>query len=149
MKTSKNRLPMLAAAFATLLCAVMAPVLADKPTELSFPPAVFVDFDPCTGEFHEITIFFDVFLHEGHKNNFVGRAVRTGFTDSGYELFAGNEIQVDNGNVFISKFKDMWRNDDGRMFVASGRFIFNINQEEVKVDSFVFRCIGGETIFPS
>jgi hypothetical protein len=75
--------------------------------------------------------------------------VRTGFTDSGYELFAGNEIQVDNGNVFISKFKDMWRNDDGRMFEASGRFIFNINQEEVKVDSFVFGCIGGETIFPS
>lgn len=148
MKTNSKRFPVLAAALAALLATMLPRALADKPTEISFPPDVFIDFDPCTGGLHEITIFFDVFLHEGHKNNFVGRAVRTGFTDSGYELFTGHEIVVDNGNVFVAKFKDMWRTDDGRMFEASGRFTYNIIQDEVKVDKFVFRCIGGETILP-
>ena len=93
-----------------LLLTMGAPAMADRPTEIPFGPDVFFDVDPCTGEEHEITIFFDTFVHLGHPNNSVDRAIRTGFTDSDYELFAGNDMILENNNVFRIKFKDMWRN---------------------------------------
>ena len=63
-------------------------------------------------------------------------------------MFSGNEIFLINKNVVISKFKDMWRNDDGRMFEVSGQFILNFRQNEVKFEGGTFRCIGGETVLP-
>jgi hypothetical protein len=125
---------------------MVAPAMADKPAEIPFGPDVFLDVDPCTGVEHEITIFFDTFVHLGHPNNSVDRAIRTGWTDSGYELFAGNDIILENNNVFMSKFKDMWRHDDGRMFRARGVFVLNFNTGEVQVDNFSLTCVGGETI---
>jgi hypothetical protein len=123
-------------------------VLADKPILVTPDPDVFIDVDPCTGELHEFTIYVDAYEHAGHKNNFVVRIVMTGFTDSGYEMFAGGENVGWNKGVFGGRFKDMWRHDDGRMFEVSGLFVFNGNQLEVKVDKSTLRCIGGETILP-
>ncbi len=138
---------MLAVAFTALLIGAMGPAIADKPTKFTFPPNVFDDVDPCTGETHEVSVFVDVFFHSGHKG-IIGRAVITGYTDSGYELFAGNEIRLDSGNVIVLRGKDMWRADDGRMFEATRRFTLNQNQGEVKVQEWSLRCIGGETILP-
>ena len=126
-----------------LLLTMGAPAMADRPTEIPFDPAVFIDVDPCTGDLHEVTIFFDTFVHLGHPNNHVDRGVRTGFTSSGYDLFAGNDMFLDNKNVFRFKFKDMWRHDDGRMFRARGVFVFNIITGEVQVDKFALECVGG------
>ncbi len=81
-----------------LLLTMGAPAMADPPTEIPFGPDVFTDVDPCTGEEQLITIFFDTFVHLGHPNNSVDRAIRTGFTSSGYELFAGNDMFLENNN---------------------------------------------------
>ncbi len=117
--------------------------MADRPTEIPFGPLVFPDFDPCTGDLMVLTIFIDTFVHLGHPNNLVDRGVRTGFTSTGYDLFAGNDIIVINSGVFVNPFKDMWRHDDGRMFRANGVFIFNFNTGEVQVDKFSLECVGG------
>ena len=125
-----------------LLLTMGAAAMADRPTEIPFGPDVFIDVDPCTGDLHEVTIFFDTFVHLGHPNNHVDRAIRTGFTDSGYELFAGNDMFLQNNNVFRFKFKDMWRHDDGRMFRAGGVFVLNFNTGEVHVEKFAVKCVG-------
>ncbi len=144
MKINVSQFSLLSA-LTVLLATMMAPASADEPTEIALPPEVFVDVDPCTGDDHLVTIFLDLFLHE-HNNNVVAHLIRSGFTDSGYDMFAGNEHFVGNGHVIIDGFKDLWRNDDGRMFEAAGRFVLNLNQGEVKVDDLALRCIGGETI---
>ena len=131
------------------LTAGLAPsVLADRPIMVTFDPEVFIDIDPCTGESHEVTIFVDAYEHPGHQNNFVVRIVMTGFTDSGYEMFSGGENVVANNGVFGGRFKNMWRNGDGRMFEVSEVFWFNGNQLDVKVEKGTLRCVGGETILP-
>jgi len=129
-----------------LLLTMGAPAMADKPAEIPLGPFEFEDVDPCTGDLHDITIFIDTFVHLGHPNNLVDRGVRTGFTSSDYELFAGNDIISLNNGVFVNPFKDMWRHDDGRMFRARGVFVFNINTFEVQLDIFSLECVGGETI---
>ena len=126
-----------------LLLTMGAPAMAAPPTEIPLGPNVISAVDPCTGDAHEVTIFFDTFVHFGHPNNFVDRAIRTGFTDSGYELFAGNDMFLENNNVFRFKFKDMWRNDDGRMFRARGVVVINFNTGEVQVEKFAVECVGG------
>lgn len=127
-----------------LLLTMVAPAIADPPTEGSFQ-AVFDDVDPCTGDLHEVTIFIDFFLHE-HPNNFVANEIRTGFTDSGYEMFAGDGNVTITTNIFKQAFKDMWRHDDGRMFLARGVFVLNFDTGEVQADNVALECIGGETI---
>ena len=145
MKTNAKQFSVVVTALTVLLGTMMAPALADEPTQVIVDPAVFSDVDPCTGNDHVITIFFDVFLHEDHNNMFVGYVVRSGFTDSGYEMFAGREHFVNNHHAINSWFRDAWRNDDGRMFEVSARFVMNLNQNKVTVDKFVFRCITGDT----
>ncbi len=141
MKTNMRR-SFLLLVLNALLLTMGAPAMADRPTEISFGPDVFIDVDPCTGDSMEFAIFFDTFVHLGHPNNFVDRAIRTGFTDGGFELFAGNDMILENKNVFRAKFKDMWRHDDGRMFMARGVFVLNFNTGEVQVDNFALECVG-------
>ena len=144
----KIRKFVLLSAITALLTTMTVPSLADKPVNFPpSPPAVFDSLDPCTGEIQSLTIFVDVFLHQ-HKNNFVARVIRTGFTSAGYELFAGNEVQLlnFNGGIFSARFVDMWRNDDGRMFQGRGTFVFDTNTNELRVNRFNEQCIGGDTI---
>ncbi len=93
-------------------------------------------------------LFWDVYQHQGHNNNFVSRVVRTGFTSDGFEAFAGGELFVINNNVAAGHFRDMWRSEDGQMFTSNARYIVNFNQGEIKINVFELRCIGGETILP-
>jgi len=125
-----------------LLLIMVPSAMADEPAEIPFDPIVFDDVDPCTGDLMEVTIFFDIFEHLGHRNNIVGRAVRTGFTNIGHELFAGNDVLLENNNVVMFRFKDMWRHDDGRMFQARGVFVLNFNTGEFHVDNFALGCVG-------
>ena len=130
-----------------MVCGFGSHAFADKPAAFSFS-VTFTDLNPCTGTPHDITIFLDVYEHQEHNNNFVGRVVRTGFTSDGFEMFAGGERFILNNNVVVSSFRDMWRSEDGRMFTANGRFMLNFNQGQVKVDRFELRCIGDDTILP-
>jgi len=134
----------LLSALTVLLATMMAPASADEPVDFPFPPAVFDDSDPCTGEIQTITIFFDVLLHV-HKNNFVARVIRTGFTTAGFEMFNGTQLQTQNSNsnIFKDSFVDMWRRDDGLMFQARGNFVLDLDTFEVKVDNFRLKCLGG------
>ena len=135
----------LLSAITALLATMMAPASADKPIDFPVAPAEFPSVNPCTGQPHEVTIFFDVFLHL-HKDRFLARVVRTGFTSDGYEMFSGTGLQQFNGNTFQDRFVDMWRNVDGQMFQARGNFVVNTNTNEVRVDKFTLRCIGDETV---
>ena len=145
MKTNMRR-SFLLLVLNALLLTMGAAAMADRPTEIPFGPDVFIDVDPCTGDLHEVTIFFDTFVHLGHPNNHVDRAILTGFTDSGYEMFAGSDMFLNNKNVFMNNFNDMWRHDDGRMFRSRGVIVLNFNTGEVHVANFVVKCVGGETI---
>ena len=123
-----------------LVMLLAAPALANPP--LTFTDSVtFVDVNPCTGLDHEITINFEVSIHE-HRNNFVVRVGRSGSTDDGYTMIGGTESFVANNGVERGTFVDQWRNPDGSKFMVHGRFVFNINQLEFQVDGFSLTCIG-------
>lgn len=139
-----RRTLMLAAAAAMLIGLLAAPAAADRPAEFGpFTNGPFPEIDPCTGGDMYVTINFTVFVHEGHKNNFVIRfGERSGSTDTGYVLIGGHENGRDNKNGESGSFKDVWRNPDtGDKMQASGKFRIVGNSPEI--DSFDLRCVGG------
>lgn len=118
-------------------------VSADRPTEDHFS-VTFDDMNPCSGEMHEVTLNFEIFRHEGHKNNNdVVHLRRSGTTSSGFEMIAGNEQQVDSEQGFRAHFMDMWADGDGARFQVSGHININGNTDEVVAEGFKFRCISG------
>ncbi len=139
-------------AVAAALSIHSAASLADRPVPFPYPSSVFIDVDPCTGELQEITINFDVSLHL-HKDNYVAKIKRTGTTDAGYEMIAGNGLQRLHSvsGLFFDRFVDVWRAADGRMFQVTGQILIDINAsppDNVKMVNGKLRCIGGETILP-
>ena len=150
MKIIRNsKLAGLVAAAALSLGAVgliSSPVSADKPVEFS-DSVTFGDFNPCTEEAHDVTLNFDFRLHE-HGENGIVHISRTGSTSDGYVMNHGVETQVFNGNVFRAAFVDNWRSDDGSKFQVRGVFVVQVDEEdpsqdEVRVDKFTIRCLGG------
>jgi len=145
MKTNSRQFSGLAAALTVSLAAMMAPASADEPTAIPFstpPDSMYTN--PCTGEeMIPFEIVGTTYFHFGHKNNFVARSERTGFTDDGYTLFSGHEHFVDNGHAENWFLQDLWRHDDnGSMFEVSFRFVINLNTGEAKVEEpFEFVCI--------
>lgn len=126
---------------ATMLMTLMAaPALADPPIRFT-DSNTFTDFDPCSGLEDEITINFDVSIHE-HRNNFVVHVGRSGHTALGYEMIAGVEAFVGNKGGERGSFVDQWRHPDGSKFMVHGSFAYNANQDEVLVDRFSITCIG-------
>ena len=123
----------------TGLIVTMSPTSADAPIIVT-DERTFDDVNPCTSEVDTISLFFTVYIHD-HKNNFVVHVQRNGITASGYTLLNGQEQFVDNSQVITAHFKDIWLSADGSMFEAAGRFLLNVNQGDVKVDSLALRCI--------
>ena len=125
-----------------MLSAVLAvPASANPPfvfTE-SFDP--FTDPNPCSGAEMTVSIDVVVSIHE-HLNNFVVTVKRSGTTNDGFVMVNGTETFVDNGHVARSTFNDIWRNDAGDRFRASGTFVLNINTGTVQVDTFSLTCLG-------
>ena len=124
-----------------LVMLVAAPALADPPSTFTDSPPPFVDVNPCTGLDHDITLNFEVSIHE-HQNNFVVHVGRTGSTDDGYTMIGGTESFVANSGVERGTFVDQWRHPDGSKFMVHGSFVFNVNQLELQVDRFSLTCIG-------
>ena len=145
--TARNRSLLLLTTITVLMTAPMSSTVADRPIGFEVFPDTFWDIDPCTGQLQEVTLTGYAYLHE-HRNNFVFRVERAGFTNSGYILFSGSLREASNGHSYQFFFNDRWRAEDGRMMQVAGNFVFNLNTSEVKVDKFVFRCISGETILP-
>lgn len=136
-----RRLLVLVAAVAVMVFGLAVPAGADRPTEESFS-VTFPDINPCTESPMEVTINFEISLHEGHRNNFVATVRRTGSVEpDGYTMVSGNETFVANRGGERGHFMDLWRNDDGSAFRAWGVFVFNANQDELKVDRFRLQCI--------
>ena len=123
--------------FATVLA---VPALADAPFTFS-DSSTFEDVNPCSGEVDEITINFEVSIHE-HRNNFVVTVGRSGSTDSGYTMIGGTETYVENRGGVHDAFVDQWRHPDGSKFMVHGIIGYNANQDEVKVEKFGLTCIG-------
>ena len=124
-----------------MLSAVLAvPASANPP--IVFPDSnTFPDVNPCSGANMMVTIDVIVSLHE-HRNNFVVTIKASGTTDDGFVMVNGTETFVDNGNVLRDTFTDIWRNDAGDRFRASGTFVLNINTGTVQVDTFSLTCLG-------
>lgn len=135
---------MLLAAVMVLIGLVAAPAAADKPVQLGPFQEVFVDVDPCTGELMEGTLNLTFFEHPGHNNNFVGRIVYTGSTDSGY-ILKGHETFVPNKNGVRLRFNVMGRNPEtGDKMQRTRTFRMVGNSPEIfSVD---LRCVGAPTI---
>ncbi len=124
-----------------LLTAMLAaPALADSPVRFT-DSVTFGDVNPCSGLDDEITLNFDVAIHE-HRNNFVVTVQRSGSTTSGYTMIAGSETFVANNGGERGRFVDQWRHPDGTKFRVLGSFNYNANKDEVLVDEFSLTCIG-------
>ena len=128
------------AAGACLVGLGTVPAAADAPARFS-DSVTFTAVNPCTGQEHDITLNFEIAEHQ-HRNNFVVHSSRTGETSDGYVMKHGSESFVDNGNVARGAFTDNWRSSDGSKFKAQGVFVFDITNEELRVDRFSLRCIG-------
>lgn len=118
-----------------------APASADRPFEFPDTIGPFPDINPCSGELMFVTIDVAVKLHL-HQNNVVATVKRSGTTSDGFEMFNGTESFQENGHVVRGAFTDMWRNDAGDRFRASGKFVFNANTGTSQVDDFILTCVG-------
>ena len=138
-----------AVALALSLSTLTESTLADEPTVIVNPPVVFTDIDPCTGLEHELTINETYYVHFGHRNNYVERQERSGFTDSGYTMFAGQANLVVNRQMLKLTSKDLWMHEDGRMFEVHPKWLVNLNTGETIIPFSVNpRCISvGRGIF--
>lgn len=113
---------------------------ADAPVRFQ-DSVTFTDVNPCTGLAHDVTLNFDVSIHE-HRNNFVVHVARGGSTSDGYWMINGNDSFIENKGGARGHFMDQWRGPDGAKFRVTGTFLYNANQDEVKVDRFALTCIG-------
>lgn len=50
---------------------------------------------------------------------------------------------VINNGVMSARFNNLWRNDDGQIIRDLGRYMFNKNQGELKVEFLKIECIRG------
>lgn len=116
-----------------------APALADDPFTYT-ESETFEDVNPCTGLVHEVTLQFDVNIHQ-HQNNFVGYAERSGTTSSGYTMH-GRDSFVANHSVERLAQTDVWRHPDGSMFIVQVHYTFDLSSGEVITGGGSFRCIG-------
>jgi hypothetical protein len=112
-------------------------------------PARFEDFivedfvNPCTGEEGlEWTTYFDVSVHEDHKNNWVLHTKRSGFTTDGFVSVNGTENLVTNKNGWNFGFMEMWVDPDtGDRFQIRGKLKLNFNNEEANREAITIRCL--------
>ncbi|MGD8487238.1 MAG: hypothetical protein PVH07_11430 [Chloroflexota bacterium] len=130
--------------FAGVLMAAMLPGVASADKPVTFTDSVsFQDVDPCTGELVNVTLVFDIAIHE-HPNNFVVTVQRSGEIEEGYVFLGGQEHFVANENGEGGTFKDMWRNPEtGAKFSVDGKF--RIRGNAPIVEEFEMRCLGAPT----
>ncbi|NNC79366.1 MAG: hypothetical protein HKN94_04350 [Acidimicrobiales bacterium] len=114
---------------------------ADEP--IRFEDSIDEDYvNPCTGEEGVWTTDFSLSIHEGHKNNFVLHAERSGSTTDGFVSVNGTESQVQNKNGWSFHFMEVWENPEtGDRFQIRGRLKFNFNNDNADNINIVFRCI--------
>lgn len=126
-------------ASAMLVVLMAAPALADKPFTIS-DSETFTDVNPCSGLEHEITRDFTLTIHE-HRNNVVVQVDSTVVTDDGFEG-SGHETFVDNGNIVTGTLNFVLDNPEtGAKFTVKGHFTFDIRNNELRVERFVFNCV--------
>lgn len=126
-------------ASAMLVVLMAAPALADKPFTIS-DSVTFTDVNPCSGLEHEITQDFTVTIHE-HRNNLVVQVDSTVVTDDGFEG-SGHETHVDNGNIDTLTLNFVIDNPEtGAKFTVKAHFTFDIRNDELRVERFVFNCV--------
>lgn len=126
-------------ASAMLVALMAAPALADKPITIS-DSDTFTDVNPCSGLEHEISIDLIITIHE-HRNNLVVQVDGTVVTDDGF-VGSGHETFVDNGNIVTGTLNFVVDNPEtGAKFTVKGHFTFDIRNNELRVDRFVFNCV--------
>lgn len=136
-----RRLLVAAAVAAMTVSTLAAPASADQPAEFTVSntfPAV----DVCTGNEVEVTLTFDISIHE-HRNNWLGTVQRSGSIEpGGYTMLSGNETFVVNQGGAHGHINEIWRNDEGSAVRLLAVFVFNAPQGEVKVDQVRLECVG-------
>lgn len=146
MKTNGRRFSFSAAALAVSLAAT-TPSSADAPTVVEVFPEDIVFFDPCTGDLDVAHFSAVQFVHAGHSNNFLFHAQRTGFTDNGYDMFAGNVTLQQNRNVITAHLNDLWRREaDGSTFHTLQIVNVDLRNGVIRHSNFRLQCIGDETV---
>ncbi len=123
---------------AVMVLGFAAPAAADPPVEFS-ETVTFEDLNPCDPpNTHEITIVFNIKLHE-HENNTVLILDSTTSTDDGF-VGNGHETAVFTKDNFLSTFNFVQTHPEtGEKFTVKGNF--KLVQGEVKVDNFKFNCV--------
>lgn len=130
----------LAAALTATTGALVAPAVADAPSQDTFEVS-FNDIDPCTGELHTLT--FTIVLSQHHHGD---RFVEQGQTEitttpTGY-VGRGTHTLQDNGETFVFRFADMLANDAGDRIRARAVVVVDQSTGEVRVEKSAFTCVG-------
>ncbi len=129
----------LACLVATATLAVAGPAAADKPERFE-DSITFVALNPCTGLEHEVTINFDLAVHEHGERNVVN-IKRSGSTNDGYQMTPGSREHVTvNTKWIIGSFRDKWSDGEGSSFRAQGRIKIDRETGEPVRDEFDLFC---------
>lgn len=134
---------------------------AAPPVQLPDETVEFTAPNPCTGEFHDVSITLSSRVIV-NRNSVVLQTKTSGFTSDGFVIRNGRESGTFNfvGRIGRSSFVDNWVNPTtGQKFRASGVFVgvfdgdppvppFDGAPTEVRVDRFSLTCVGGPTILP-
>jgi hypothetical protein len=130
---------LLAVLLGVVALSVAGPAAADSPTAFPFS-VTFDDVNPCTGDFHTVTIAGTTFVHF-HGDRIVAYSERTITTSDGF-VGHGRDSGVENGQVSTFSFLDILANASGDRFRARGVFVFDVSTGTMRVERFELTCLG-------
>jgi hypothetical protein len=124
-----------------ILMLPVSSLLADKPLHDSWVD-VFTEWNPCTEQFHEVTIYNDWYMHF-HRNNAVFIGETTGETDSGYYLNKGKYHLSGNfvNSQIEERFRDTWVAADGSSYRVSFKLVYVWATDETRMEDFSLECL--------
>lgn len=114
---------------------------ADEPTIVEFEE-VFPDVNSCTQTLDVFHIHNVARDHVGHDNVFVSAVQRTGYTDSGFEMVAGQASFVQNGNGLKLSISDQWIQPETGLRLHATYILKLDSNFNAVVDNFSSRCLG-------
>jgi hypothetical protein len=124
-----------------ILMSCSAVLLADRPVLYQWEET-FTDWNPCTEQENEVTIYHNWYEH-WHRNNAVFMDKYTGETDDGYYLYDGKYHISGNfvNSQIEERIRDTWVSADGSSYRFHYMVVWVWDVGEARMEDIRYECL--------